>query len=511
MIFKNFWRTCFLRFFYLAFSVSISASCRTAGSDLNESQPPSDESSSDLTKPHVLHPQCLDKPAFKTTETAGNQIRIVAWNVENLFDAKHDADKLDWEYMPRITHTLGTPISGDQAKIDGCTKAGEKAQTACLAAGKPADICDADGVRSKIRCFDQNWTDDLVTSKIASLKAAFDSHLSAAPEIMILTEVENQGIVSRLAREFGYSTAGSAQFTKEEVAAANSGDKTICKLSDNGTVRVTDSPDERGIDVAILVKPTKRGLRLITCREHALDVGFATRNILEVEFKFNDQALIVYGNHWPSQRSESSEPRMKAAVKLKELIAAQVAKNKNVSIVATGDFNSIDEDAPHPLNDVLLVGQPALKDVHTAYKSRYFKDVNLLPGTYYYGPKLAWNLLDRFFVNESALGSSGLRVNVGEYRVHRNPGMFNPNEMWSCRDLDAKKRYELAAGGTSLGFVAFKKDIVNAEVTKIFDDHPTLDCLKVVEQCAPWRQSTQNDVLSGTSDHFAVSVVLESK
>src|SRR5690606_18687413 len=97
---------------------------------------------------------------------------------------------------------------------------------------------------------------------------------------------ENENVISKLAKVLGYSKFA-----------------------------VSDSPDERGVDLALLWNDQK--LKMIAKREHevkskALEGRF-TRDILEVEFLVaGKHPLTVFVNHWPSQGNKN-ETRMDAA------------------------------------------------------------------------------------------------------------------------------------------------------------------------------------------------------
>jgi predicted extracellular nuclease len=107
-----------------------------------------------------------------------------------------------------------------------------------------------------------------------------------------------------------------------------------------------DSPDERGIDVALLYK--KELFELLSSETFPLYLEGEngerdyTRDVLLVEGKLNGELIYILVNHWPSRRNgqdETEEKRIKAA-KLVTLIVEKIyAKTENPKIIVMGDFN----------------------------------------------------------------------------------------------------------------------------------------------------------------------------
>lgn len=112
-----------------------------------------------------------------------------------------------------------------------------------------------------------------------------------------------------------------------------------------------DSPDERGIDTA-----------LIYCKDH-FEVLYSepiplvlfendgrrdsTRDILYVKGKLNGEEVHVFVNHWPSRRDGSNETnakRVKAAETLKAFMANIEQETANPNYIIMGDFNDGPDD-----------------------------------------------------------------------------------------------------------------------------------------------------------------------
>ena len=107
-----------------------------------------------------------------------------------------------------------------------------------------------------------------------------------------------------------------------------------------------NSPDERGIDTALLYD--KNRFEVIESRSYSLHLQTAqgvrdfTRDVLYVEGKLAGVSVFVLVNHWPS-RGEGvaiSEPkRIAAAERNREIIQEIQARDPEARILIMGDFN----------------------------------------------------------------------------------------------------------------------------------------------------------------------------
>jgi predicted extracellular nuclease len=107
-----------------------------------------------------------------------------------------------------------------------------------------------------------------------------------------------------------------------------------------------ESPDERGIDVALLYK--KELFEVIHSETFPLYLKDEkgnrdyTRDILMVKGKLNGELIYVLVNHWPSRRSgddNGESKRIKAANLATTIIEKIKAENENSKIIIMGDFN----------------------------------------------------------------------------------------------------------------------------------------------------------------------------
>jgi len=150
-----------------------------------------------------------------------------------------------------------------------------------------------------------------------------------------------------------------------------------------------DSPDPRGIDVALLYRRSR--LQLIGARPcHLFEADssiLATRDILLAQFKTVDGADVgLLVNHHPSKYggTEVSEPRRKIAVERLRYLADSLRNEGVENLIAMGDFNDT------PANPVFGLLEPTMKNLG---EDLYQKG----EGTIKY--EGVWELIDLFFVS----------------------------------------------------------------------------------------------------------------
>lgn len=186
------------------------------------------------------------------------------------------------------------------------------------------------------------------------------------PDLVALCEVENDSCMYALTRKSPLRTVGYEYV-------------------------MTDSPDPRGIDVALLYQPGT--FRLLSSRSYR--VSRPTRDILHVTGLVQTlDTLDVFVCHLPSRRSgqKASEPfRLEVACLLKAKADSVVAVRRRPIVVIAGDFND------EPENRSLHMFSPGYVILTTDVKGTFHpKDV---AGTYYY--KGIWHRLDNLLVNKA--------------------------------------------------------------------------------------------------------------
>lgn len=326
--------------------------------------------------------------------STGNQIEIIAYNVENLFDTLHDEGKEDWTFLPIKT----------KGKNEACAKVKYK--------------------KYRDECFETDWNEEKLETKLEQIREVLTRDRSSLPDVLALVEIENENVISLLAKKLGYK-----EFT------------------------VSNSPDERGIDLAVLWNESK--LKKISKKEHEIKSkaleGRPTRNILEVEFLVaSKHPLTLFVNHWPSQGNKN-ESRVDAAKIMMKRVKEIQKNNPNTAIVSTGDFNVIDTNRPDPLFSV--VEAQGLIDVHgLVMQSKdidYRVKVTYPLGTYFYGKSMQWNLLDRFFISKNLNDGKGMDLILKSYQIYAPKFMTTQYEYFHKTDhhygssvRGVPKRYE---------------------------------------------------------------------
>ena len=148
-----------------------------------------------------------------------------------------------------------------------------------------------------------------------------------------------------------------------------------------------DSPDRRGIDVALLYHSSR--LELLDskpCHLFSADTVMATRDILLCVFQKDSAKVAVLVNHHPSKYggAAESEPRRRIAVERLRFLADSLAAIGIDRIIAGGDFNDT------PDNPVFQLLEPALVPMHMDLFRRGL-------GTIKYDGK--WDLIDHIYVS----------------------------------------------------------------------------------------------------------------
>ena len=171
-----------------------------------------------------------------------------------------------------------------------------------------------------------------------------------------------------------------------------------------------DSPDRRGIDVALLYRTSQLDLLSAKpCHLYVADTVMATRDILLCVFRKDSADFAVLVNHHPSKYGgvAESEPRRRIAVERLRFLADSLAAAGVDRIIAGGDFNDT------PDNPVFRLLEPALVPL---YGELYRRG----EGTIKYDGK--WDLIDQIYISPAWFRGTG--VPAGEFsrmRILRIP------------------------------------------------------------------------------------------
>ncbi|WP_298766976.1 endonuclease/exonuclease/phosphatase family protein [uncultured Polaribacter sp.] len=156
-----------------------------------------------------------------------------------------------------------------------------------------------------------------------------------------------------------------------------------------------DSPDERGIDVALLYN--KHFFEYLESKTHPVYLKTEegkrdyTRDILEVVGNLHGELVHILVNHWSSRRAgqlETEPKRIIAAETVKSIVAQIRAQNVDAKIIVMGDFN----DDPTNKSVKLIENAGFINPMLSLWNKES-------TGTLTYNGK--WNLFDQILFSEN--------------------------------------------------------------------------------------------------------------
>ncbi len=293
-----------------------------------------------------------------------------------------------------------------------------------------------------------NWTEERYLQKIENLSKVISEIGSlanaSAPDIVGVCEVENLDVLQDLIqhRNLAPSNYGIIHF---------------------------DSPDERGIDVALLYK--KDAFIPVNFNSHRLllfnDEGVRdyTRDQLIVQGLLDNEKVYFIVNHWPSRsggEARSRAFRLEAAKLNKRIIDSVRRQDNTAKIISMGDFN---DDPIDPSFKKILKIKGELK--HLDSLSLYGPMEKLFKkgkGSLAYRDK--WNLFDQLYM------TSNLINDQKESYSFWKAGIFTPSYL-----MDPKGRYKgyplrTYAGGSYIGGYSDHFPVYLYLIRKTANPHP---------------------------------------
>jgi len=172
-----------------------------------------------------------------------------------------------------------------------------------------------------------NWNSQRLTNKLNKLAQVIgDMNLGRGPDLLGLCEVENRRVLEALVNHM--------QHSKRRYSIVHE-----------------ESPDPRGIDVALMYDPKK--LTVLSYQVVAIQrteqPDWRTRDVLCVSLRtLKKQRIHVLVNHWPSRRGgqEQTDPlRASAAQVVRRLVDSLHRADPAGVVVVMGDFNDRPRDA----------------------------------------------------------------------------------------------------------------------------------------------------------------------
>lgn len=287
-------------------------------------------------------------------------LRVMSYNVENLFDYEHDSLKNDLEFLPEA---------------------------------------------------ERHWDRKKYNRKLNAISTVIQAVGEwQAPALVGLCEVENERTLTDLTRHSKLRRLGY-RFV------------------------MTDSPDERGIDVALLYQP--ESFKLIETQHIPVTLPSKndrpTRDILHVAGLLqNLDTLDVFVCHFPSRtggEKESEPKRIAAAQILRHAVDSLVLRRNDAKIILMGDFNDYPDNKS--VREVLEAAD-AFPQLPAYDSGRLY---HLLAGnargrsdygSYRYRGE--WNFLDHLIVTGNLLRSSSALYTVpGTADVYKAPFLLTPD------------------------------------------------------------------------------------
>jgi len=228
-----------------------------------------------------------------------------------------------------------------------------------------------------------SWTRERYNTKLAKMAGVIakigSGSVAGGPSVIGLAEVENRGVLEDLIK--------------------------TAPLDEKGYQIVHyDSPDERGIDVGLLYKPSV--FKVINITSNQLFIAgqpdFLTRDQLVVTGELEGDQISIIVNHWPSRYS-GPEYRAAAAKLSRHLIDSLIVKNKNAKIFLMGDLN---DDPADSSVAVVLGAKGQRQDVKKGELYNPMWEIHQSGiGSLSYKGK--WNLFDQIIITEPLINKRG--------------------------------------------------------------------------------------------------------
>lgn len=224
------------------------------------------------------------------------------------------------------------------------------------------------------------WTEERYQAKLKNLAKVIDS-LGGGPSILGMCEVENRRVLEDLTK--------TEPINKKKYGIVHE-----------------NSPDKRGIDVAMLYKisdfePTFHKMIRVSLAD---DPDFITRDIMLVKGLLNKKPVYFFINHWPSRRGgeEKSEVKRIAAAKAARFsVDSILAAHPKANIVLMGDFN--DEPTDTSMKHVLMASMDRNKIDHQLFNTMSALKIDG-EGSHYYGGER--HMLDQIVVTNTILNKN---------------------------------------------------------------------------------------------------------
>ncbi|SRX52405.1 endonuclease/exonuclease/phosphatase family protein [Aequorivita sp. CIP111184] len=256
-----------------------------------------------------------------------------------------------------------------------------------------------------------HWTQEIYEAKLANMAKVIseigEDITGNSPAIIGVSEIENRRVLEDLLNQ----------------------NPLVSK--DYGIVHF-DSPDRRGIDVALLYQKkifipiASKAYELLLYNDNDRTKRVYTRDQLLVSGMLDGEKINIIVNHWPSRsggEALSRPKRLKAAQLNKHIMDSLFSENPYAKIITMGDLN--DDPISPSIKDVLKTKSEKddlkLKELYNPMENMYKRGM----GTLAY--RDAWNLFDQIIISTELT-----KKDYSSYRFYK-AGIFNKNYLTTPR------------------------------------------------------------------------------
>ena len=251
----------------------------------------------------------------------------------------------------------------------------------------------------------KNWTEKRYQKKLKDISKVLCSiNKYELPEIIGLCEIENKTVLKALIKQPNLEQ-GKYEIIHE------------------------DSPDTRGIDVALLYRKDEFQY-LLHKTFPVIYYSNKSRDILYVKgIASNTDTLHIFVNHWKARSGgqiETEPKRINAAKILREKVDSLFILNPNSNIIIIGDFN--DNPTDKSLNLFLNATNKRENTTKNELYSLLYDKYSLNnEGTYFWEEK--WNMLDDIIVSQNLLkDKKGYRISYEDGQIFKPEWILYKNK-----------------------------------------------------------------------------------
>ncbi|MEM0517858.1 endonuclease/exonuclease/phosphatase family protein [Aequorivita flava] len=256
-----------------------------------------------------------------------------------------------------------------------------------------------------------HWTQEIYRAKLGNMAKVISEIgkdiTGTSPALIGVSEIENRRVLEDLLNQ-----------------------KPLVK-KDYGIVHF-DSPDRRGIDVALLYQkrlftPTNyKAYELVIYNDQESSERIYTRDQLLVSGMLDGEKIHIIVNHWPSRRggeARSKPKRIKAAELNMKILDSLFSEDPYAKIITMGDLN--DDPTSPSVKEVLKAKRDRsnmhIKELYNPMEEMHKKGL----GTLAY--RDSWNLFDQIIISTELT-----KRDFSSYRFYK-AGIFNKNYLITPR------------------------------------------------------------------------------